>query len=631
MVLHRLTAVSLVLVLFCLPDIARAATAEESGFLSLYFSEDELEVFSATRSLKSVASIAENVTVVTASDIELMNAHTVAEALYNVTGVELADFKGPGAGGAPSIQGSGSSRVRVMLDGVPLDTVNSSLPLSRLPVQMIKKIEIVKGPASSAWGSSFGGVINIITKSAEPGHGFRGTAYASYGEATTSDMRGELSGGSGRVGLYLFGGALSSEGVVDGGEFRHGDLFAKASTDAIGGALLDLSLYYHDSDSVNARIPFGPPVYDGFDLRTVHGKAALRTSFAGGPELSLSAWALRQDDNFYLKSRIDDALLRAGPTLDERYGLDGSLSWRAGSHAFVVGADGVRRDFEQDLGEALEIDIREYGLYGNDAIAAGRLTVTPGLRYDHSNFAGGFASPSLGAAYLASKDLLLRAIVSRGFHDPAVVRYFGAPALHYVGNPGLAREEIWSYEAGLEANVAGRMRTKLTIFYHDVDAILIERLVSATPVEGPIFTSENGGRANTLGGELELLSNRFAGVVLQGGFHVQHTKLHDIVDIRVAPVSTVWGVNASLDYDAGRGFRAIAKAHYQRWDMTDVWMSDDDGLVVDANLIQRVLSRGGLTLEAFFTAHNILDAASYPDIVHPNPGRWLEGGLRCSF
>ena len=149
-----------------------------------------MEIFSATRSLKSVATVAENVTVVTAEDIELMNAHTVAEALYNVTGIEMADYKGPGSGGTASIHGSGASRVTVMLDGVPLNTANNAFPLYRLPVQMIRRIEVIKGPASSTWGSSFGGVINVITKSAAGGEPAGGTVYASFGEKDTQRPAG---------------------------------------------------------------------------------------------------------------------------------------------------------------------------------------------------------------------------------------------------------------------------------------------------------------------------------------------------------------------------------------------------------------------------------------------------------
>src|SRR5512135_3906077 len=82
---------------------AFAMSEEERDFLLMYFKEDEIQVISATRSLKSITRVAENVEVVTKDDIELMNAHTVAEALYFVTGLELVGFVGPGSFGSPAI------------------------------------------------------------------------------------------------------------------------------------------------------------------------------------------------------------------------------------------------------------------------------------------------------------------------------------------------------------------------------------------------------------------------------------------------------------------------------------------------------------------------------------------------
>src|SRR5512135_161747 len=117
----------LIFILSCLSSPALAVSEEEKSFLTMYFSDEELAVVSATRSLKSIIRVAENVEVVTKEDIELMNAHTVAEALYFVTGVEMEPFMGPGAGGLVSIHGSDWNRVTVLLDGVPLQNVSDNV------------------------------------------------------------------------------------------------------------------------------------------------------------------------------------------------------------------------------------------------------------------------------------------------------------------------------------------------------------------------------------------------------------------------------------------------------------------------------------------------------------------------
>jgi outer membrane receptor for ferrienterochelin and colicin len=270
-------------------------------------------------------------------------------------------------------------------------------------------------------------------------------------------------------------------------------------------------------------------------------------------------------------------------------------------------------------------------LFLNDTITAGKVCVTPGLRYDHSNLAGGVLSPSLGVTYLATRDLLFRALVSRGFHDPSIVRYYDAPPMRYFGNDDLTPEIIWSYQAGLEANVPSLLRVKLTIFYHDIDDILVEKTLPTAPQDPLAFSSENGGSAQTIGGEFEITTNKFNGFTFEASASYEHVELRDFSDPLYVPDRDLYGFNGTVGYDAGRGFRATVKAHYFHWDMTERWQSDSDAVIVDANLIQEVLRRGRLTLDAFFTARNILDESSYADFVHQNPGRWVEAGVRCSF
>lgn len=322
--------------------------------------------------------------------------------------------------------------------------------------------------------------------------------------------------------------------------------------------------------------------------------------------------------------------MRNTPTAYDRYGFSGDITWRTGRHVIVAGGDFMDGRFEHRFEPRLEIDQQEYGLFVNDTIAAGSLCVVPGLRYDHSSLSGGLASPSLGMTWLSSRDLLFRALVSPGFHDPSIVKYFDAPAMGYYGNKDLSPEIVWSYQAGLEANVSSALRAKVTLYYHDIDDVLVDRLVSKPP-ERPTFTSENFGSGRTVGGELEITTNAYRGFSLEAGASYEHIELRDFTDLMYKSDRDLCGVNGAVTYDAGRGLRATVKAHYFRWDMSDRWQSDSDGVVVDANLIQEVLRRGRLSLDIFFTARNIFDASSYADITMQNPGRWVEAGVRCSF
>jgi vitamin B12 transporter len=622
--------IAVVVLLFPLAMVATsavAATEEERNFLAMYFTDDELEVLSATRSLKSVASVAENVAVVTAEDIEIMNAHTVAEALYNVTGIDLVDFKGPGSGGTASIHGSGRDRVTVMLDGVALNTANNDFQLATLPVQMVRKIEIIKGPASSTWGSSFGGVINVITKSVENGNRVDGTLSASLGGHDTSDLRAEVSARKGRFGIYLYGGRMDSDGLVDDHEFTHDNFYGKVNFDAGRRTRVNVSFFYHNSDSVNADLSvFGPDAYNGFAMETLYGKADLQTSLSDAVELRLSAWRLRNDDNFWMKQLSTGDTIRDAPIRYDRYGFSGSLAWRTQSQVLVAGADSSNGKYEEEFEPYNSVDQQEYALFVNDTISAGDLSVTPGVRYDHSSLAGGLASPSLGATYLASSDLLFRGLVSRGFNDPAIAKYSDAPAFGYQAPQELKPEKIWSYQAGVEANVADLLRAKLTLFYHDIDDILVEK----SDVPGTL-TTENGGSARTAGGEFEIATNSFKGFIFKSGVSYEKTKKVDYSEPQYSDVRDTYGIDATLEYHGKSGLRGKALAHYGWWDMTEFWQAESKGVVVDLSIAKKFLDTGKVGLDLFGAAHNIFNALSYNDQLQQNPERWLEAGVRCTF
>jgi vitamin B12 transporter len=77
-------------------------------------------------------------------------------------------------------------------------------------VGIIDRIEVIKGPASSAWGSSLGGLINIITKAAGTTRTPSGALQVSYGEAGSLDAGAHLSGKTGPLGYFLFAGRQES-------------------------------------------------------------------------------------------------------------------------------------------------------------------------------------------------------------------------------------------------------------------------------------------------------------------------------------------------------------------------------------------------------------------------------------
>lgn len=182
---------SILLVLFLLtPFLAFASQYQgEQQDEALTVLDKVVEIDSAGRFPRPISRIAENVTVITAKEIRLLNAHTLVDILDTVPGLQTLNRTLPVSPVLTMIQGANSNQILVLIDGIPLNTLaENSADVGLIPAQIIDRVEIVKGAASSVWGQALGGIVNVITK--VPDSGRSATLVASEGTNSTRDERG---------------------------------------------------------------------------------------------------------------------------------------------------------------------------------------------------------------------------------------------------------------------------------------------------------------------------------------------------------------------------------------------------------------------------------------------------------
>ena len=123
-------------------------------------------VVTPSRIEESYGDTCRNVDVVTSKDIESSGSGNVAEALTDITSVNMRDYGGPGASKTIRMRGSTASQVLVLVDGRPVNNPrDGETDLNSIPLDNIERIEVVHGPASSLYGSqAMGGTVNIITR-----------------------------------------------------------------------------------------------------------------------------------------------------------------------------------------------------------------------------------------------------------------------------------------------------------------------------------------------------------------------------------------------------------------------------------------------------------------------------------
>ncbi|OQP58554.1 hypothetical protein A4R26_03620 [Niastella populi] len=173
-------------------------------------SRESLEevVVTATRTPRTVNNVPVPVTVIGQNRIERIGALRLNEVLMEQVGLQIITDHGTGI----QLQGLSADYILILIDGEPvIGRTAGTLDLTRLAVGNIQRIEIVKGPSSSLYGSeAMGGVINIITKKMPSA--LTGQVRARARRYNTVDLTAEAGKQNNNWGWYLFANRLSTDG-----------------------------------------------------------------------------------------------------------------------------------------------------------------------------------------------------------------------------------------------------------------------------------------------------------------------------------------------------------------------------------------------------------------------------------
>jgi vitamin B12 transporter len=155
--------------------------------------QDELEetVITATRTPVALDAVNAPVIVISRQDIERSLASDVSELLQGHAGLEIARNGGPGQTTSLFTRGTESNHTVVLIDGVRINpgTIGGAA-LQNIAPESLERIEIVKGPRSSLYGTdAIGGVVQLFTRGAAKQDGVSGGA--TYGSLETQQVFGD--------------------------------------------------------------------------------------------------------------------------------------------------------------------------------------------------------------------------------------------------------------------------------------------------------------------------------------------------------------------------------------------------------------------------------------------------------
>ncbi|MCB2184064.1 MAG: TonB-dependent receptor [Desulfobulbaceae bacterium] len=581
----------------------------EDETLAMYFDMDEV-VETPTSVAKSIKQVAENVTIITAQDIERMNAHSVAEVLNRVPGFSVG-FNGRGFNQSTAfhVQDSDYEHVLVLVDGVRWNDISAGMAVTNsIPVAIIDRIEVIKGPASSTWGSALGGVVNIISKKTGKNTRPSGTVSASYGEYNSQEYQVDITGKAGPVGYFVAAGSQSSDGFLHNRYYDQEDIFGKASIDLPHQTTLTILSGYSEPEMRFFdwdKYSYGATGTD----RNFWSTVTVDTLVCDTVSLNVGAFRYQQKyirDYYTLPDRMTyfDAFDDNTAT-----GFNSRLTSLFDSQVLVLGGE-FERDHHDDATSQRDYD-ETWALFLNDTITLGSFTLTPGVRYDHFSLTDSITSPSLGITWQAADHTLFRFLASRGFRKP-----YMSTAINAV--PGLEAEKVTSYQAGVETTLLPACRLKATLFEHHVK--------DEWDYDYATDLYYNGGKAKRYGVEVEVETFPWHDFSALASYTYVYTGTYgtEVND-------DSYSAKLTLRYDNPDFVIADLFGRYMWWNENLKSNTGMTAMVWDLSLTKPLQLNERSSMDLFFTAHNLFDGRDYWHEIYDNAHRWVEAGIKFHF
>ena len=190
-----------------MPLLLAAATATAQSVTTA-----DTVIVSATRTAQTVDETLAPVTIFTRAEMERLQVRSLRDVLQATPGVSITNNGGAGKPTAVFLRGAESDHVLVLIDGVKVGSATlGSFAFQDIPVEQIERIEVVRGPRASLYGSeAIGGVIQIFTR--KGGGELRPFARVSAGSRHTFESSAGISGGGDRAWFSASGSVSTTRG-----------------------------------------------------------------------------------------------------------------------------------------------------------------------------------------------------------------------------------------------------------------------------------------------------------------------------------------------------------------------------------------------------------------------------------
>jgi outer membrane receptor for ferrienterochelin and colicins len=470
----------------------KAADPTEISFEELI----KMEVWAASRFWQKTAEAPSSVTIITSDEVKKYGHRTLAEILETVPGLYISYDRNYSFLGMRGFSlGDNNNRVLLLVNG---HRMNNSLSDSAfigsefiLDVDLIDRVEIIRGPGSSLYGNNaFFGVINVITRDwrSFPGHGFEVSGEAgsfdsykgrvTFGKLFKNEMEVLLSGsiydsqGQGPLFYEEFNTPAQNNGIAQDADTDH----FKSVFGSVRFKDFTLEGGFITREKRNPTAQFLTDFNDR-RLRTTDDRSyvALNYVYTNDNLIDVTAKLYYDRHEFDTDEPYAGVLYHDSQKADW-WGAELQLTKRIRQHTFTFGGE-FRDDFRQEekfynvtngvVSRDLQRSRQNHGIYfqGDVAILT-NLHLNAGARYDHYGDFDPTFNPRVALIYNPIDQTTFKAIYGRAFRAP---NFF---ELSDQRNQDIMPETISTYALVYEQGIGDELRSSVAGFYNQIDDLI---------------------------------------------------------------------------------------------------------------------------------------------------------------
>ena len=484
-----------------------------------------------------------------------------------------------------SMRGMDGKHVLTMVDGKRIAATDdivghSNFQFGWVPMAAVERVEIIRGPMSTLYGSeALGGVINQITRQPK-GDRWETSVYLKAG--TQTDRTG---GNLGQASIYSAGKVNDMLSLRVSGTAAHADAIAKPSAPtlsalegqhngqgSIGGTLkidadqsLDFNLmagkeqrFFDTSKTVNKLLT----VYESeYDLDRRQADVTWKAKF-GDWKTQARAYA----SDIRITNSASNGVAPATPQRMQEQVIDGFASRRFGAHQLTTGAE-VRREklTHSELNQGSD-GVTHQALFAQDEWALTEsLSLTTGLRADHHALFGSEFSPRAYLVWEASSALVVKGGIGHAFKAPTLKQMSGS--YHYngtsydiYGNPDLKPESLNSIELGATWQATSALELQGTLFHNDVKNLIASKIIGPKVNNRNQYWYSNVDKARITG--LELGANWNISRQWRWSNNATFMATKDLTTGTRLDYRPRVGFNSAIDWNGNAGWNARVDLNY---------------------------------------------------------------------